>query len=165
MKKDHLKDVRLNANNQYEYMGEIYTWEMDVHLRRRMVLSVIVGAAFEIVCGFIPNSGADGHPWVMIPFTIATIMAIILAWRLAELYVYKKGIKAYTKKQIENWYPAAAFFLGVGGVGSAIAAAVVHGSGLFVWCELMASAGGFSSYILFKALQWKKVSATSDENN
>jgi hypothetical protein len=29
----------------------------------------------------------------------------------------------------------------------------------------MASAGGFSSYIMFKALQWKKVSATSDENN
>ncbi|MBP5265715.1 MAG: hypothetical protein J6Z06_02695, partial [Lachnospiraceae bacterium] len=64
MKKDHLKDVRLNANNQYEYMGEIYTWEMDKNICRRMVLSVVVGAAFEIVCGFIPNSGADGHPWV-----------------------------------------------------------------------------------------------------
>ncbi|MCR5640608.1 MAG: hypothetical protein K6G04_04560 [Lachnospiraceae bacterium] len=166
MNKDHLKDVRLNSDYKYQYMGDYYTWELPEGVSRRMLLAVGGGVLFEIICGCIPNSGADGHPWVMIPFIVAMIMAVVLLWRTIQLYAFRKGMKEYQKKQIENWFPAASFFLGIGSVAAAIAAMVSGGvASMFPWCQFMAGAGGFSAYQLFKIITWKKVSSTSDENN
>ena len=159
MNKDHLKDVRLNADNKYEYMGDTYVWEGSTRDVRLLFLSVGIAAVCEIGAGCIPHSGTDGHPWVMIPFLVALIMSLILVWRAASmLWGRKRGIKEYIKNQIDNWFQASSFFVGVGGIACVIASIITGGvNGIFLWCQLMASAAGISAYVLYKRITWQKV--------
>ncbi|MCR5000034.1 MAG: hypothetical protein K6A05_09365 [Lachnospiraceae bacterium] len=166
MDKKHLNDVRLNADNKYEYMGDYYKWSSVDASEKRLVLSVAVGVVFEVICGILPNTGADGHPWIMIPFMFAMIMAFILAWRMGQLFLYKKKCKEYQKKHIENWFPASSFFLGFNGAFTAIASIVSGGVvSFYPWLQFMASAGGFAAYLLYKRIVWEKIPKSDVENN
>ena len=159
MNKDHLKDVRLNADNKYEYMGDTYKWSMELRDERFLFLSVVLAVTCEIASGCIPDAGYDGHPGLMIPFLVAIIMSVILTWRAGMLlWCRNRGAKEYVQKQIDNWFPASSFFVGVGGIWCVVAAIVMgQVNGAFVWCQLMASAAGISAYILYKRLTWTKV--------
>lgn len=159
MRKDFLKDVRLNANNKYEYMGGLFTWSADKSVVIRLYASVLIGVVFEVISGCLPASGANGHPWILIPLAIAMIMAAILAWRTLQLVLYREVMKEFQRQTIENWFPASSFFLTVGAVVSAVASIVTDGFvSLYPWCQLLAAAGGAYAYILFKAITWEKVS-------
>ena len=167
MNKEHLKDIRLNSENKYEYMGEVFTW--DSTPRDFILLCIFSASAFlsEVAAGLIPESGADGQPWIMIPFIIAMIMSVILVWRVGSLFfVKKKGAKAFIKKKIENWLPASSFLVGLNGAICVIASLVIGKvSWLFLVCQILGFISGVGAKILVKKIVWKKIFKKGEENN
>ncbi len=159
MDKEHLKDIRLNAENKYEYMGEVFTWDS---IPRDFILLCVFSAVAllsEVTAGLIPESGADGQPWIMIPFIIAMIMSVILVWRVGSLFfVKKKGAKAFIKKKIENWLPASSFLVGLNGAICVIASLVIGKvSWLFLVCQILGFISGVGAKILANKIVWKKI--------
>ncbi len=167
MNKEHLKDIRLNADNKYEYMGDVYKWEADQSDIRKLVALSAAAFVLEIVAGCIPDSGTDKRPVLMIPFAIALIMSIILIFRVGSLFFYKKkGAKTHIKKKIENWMPASSFFVGVNSIIIVIASFFYENVSLiFILCQMVASVTSFGAFFLVKRIVWKKNSKKGEKNN
>lgn len=167
MDKKHLKDIRLNSENKYEYMGDVFTWESTP--KNIVLLCVFSAVCFlaEVAAGLVPDSGADGRPWIMIPFIIAMIMSVILVWRVGSLFfVKKKGAKAFIKNKIENWLPASSFLVGLNGAICVIASLIIGKvSWLFLVCQILAFVSGVGAKILVKKIVWKKILKKGEENN
>ncbi|MCR5453027.1 MAG: hypothetical protein K6F00_10395 [Lachnospiraceae bacterium] len=99
-KKDRLEDIKLDESElHYTYQGGYYVWAEDekslVKYRTTLFAYLTVPVILFLICGFLPNSGMDGVPLLIIPFAIAFVIYILMWYKTVRFFAAGDKIRKY----------------------------------------------------------------------
>ncbi len=121
-KRAYLDDYHQNASGGYDYEGDLWRWE-DPADRQRFLkgswISLVLASAMMIGAGCLPAPGADHAPYVLLPYAVGIMAAVLAMMALVRLTGEKEKIRGHIYEISVLKLPGRLLFGGVLPIGSA----------------------------------------------
>lgn len=164
-RKAHLEHFHRNVAGEYIYDGPTRGWGSPRGKNlRRLWLCTVVDLAAAVAGGCIPGCGMEQQFWTLIPYVVALLLSIVLAWKLFQLNDGGNPVREYVWNRTAKIMPVlhilTAVFAGVAAVTEAISLFLPGSSGsiyagiLYILLELLVFMASIVQHWLLSRLKW-----------